>query len=366
MQFFEALLFNTWSLLRGVACWMMMSFLLAGILHNVMRPELWQRNLGNKKISSLLKATISGALLPICSCGVVPLGLSLYHSGAYLGNVLAFIIATPVINPAAVLISLATLGPQLTIAYVSAGLCIPMIIGALGNWLGGPELISPVAKAAEEERRNAPVMQSNRPPFKQRLVSGLRWGFCSLGREISQYMVPGAVLASFLLTVVPVSFIQKYLSSPGMISVVGVAILGAVMYVCAVGHIPFVGALIGAGAAPGISITFLLSGTASNLPELISLSKLIGRRAVAIYVPSLVLLSTLWGYMTNLLLRDFVPVFDVSINQGKIDLANKISVSFPGWLEVICALALIGFCLWAYWPKMKKLFRGRASAGESK
>jgi hypothetical protein len=65
---------------------------------------MFQRALGNKSVSALFKATVSGMLLPICSCGVIPLGLGLYYSGAYLGPVLAFMVATPIINPAAVIL----------------------------------------------------------------------------------------------------------------------------------------------------------------------------------------------------------------------------------------------------------------------
>lgn len=349
MNFISAVSYNTWSLLKSVSCWMMFSFLLAGILRNFLRPEVFQKNLGNTKLSSLMKATLSGALLPICSCGVVPLGVSLYYSGAYMGNVLAFMIATPVINPAAVLISLATLGPRLTIAYVSAGLIIPMLIGLIANRVCGPELHCPYA--AEQTDSGASVAQ--KPALRDRLMGGFRWGFLFLGKEISQYMVPGAIFAAFILTVIPVSFIQRYLADPGMVSVLGVVLLGAVMYVCAVGHIPFIAALIGAGASPGIAVTFLLSGTATNLPEIISMLKLFGRRTTAIYCGGIITLAVLWGWATNLLLTNFIPVFDVSINQGKIDMADKLSVYFPEWAEVLCAVILIGMFLWACLPKLQ-------------
>ena len=355
MEFIESLLYNTWSLLKSVSCWMMFSFLLAGMLHNFLRPEILQRNLGNKKLSSLLKATISGAFLPICSCGVIPLGLSLYYSGAYLGNVLAFMIATPIINPAAVLISLATLGPRITAIYVAAGLFIPIIVGSIGNYLGGNELMHPMAATLQQQAGQSDMPKTAKPSFIQRVVSGLKWGFFFLGKEISQYIVPGALLAAFILTIVPMSFIQRYLSRPDMVSILGIAVLGAIMYVCAVGHIPFIGALIGAGAAPGVAITFLITGTATNLPEIISIHRMIGKRTVLIYCTSMVIIAVLLGYLTNLILVDFVPVFDVSINQGKLDLADKLSVSFPNWLESICALIIIAFCVWARWPKFKKI-----------
>ena len=87
--------------LNGASGWLVISFFLAGILHNVLSAEKFQNHLGNKKLSSIFKATISGMFLPICSCGVFPIGISLYYSGAYLGPVLAFMTSTPIINPIA-------------------------------------------------------------------------------------------------------------------------------------------------------------------------------------------------------------------------------------------------------------------------
>ncbi|MGI6685765.1 MAG: efflux transporter SaoE [Bacillota bacterium] len=290
-----------------------------------------------------MKATISGALLPFAAVALY-LRTKLYYSGAYIGNVLAFMIATPIINPAAVLLALATLGKELTFIYVTAGICIPILVGTIANIFGKEELIYP--HAVKTEHRVTGVSLS----LKHKLLFGLKWGFNFLGKEISKYVVPGILLAAFILTVIPISFIQKYLSSPDLVSIIGATGLGAIMYVCAVGHIPFVAALVGAGASPGIAITFLLTGTATNLPELISIFKLMGKRTMIIFSGSLVILSIGVGYLANILLTDFVPVFDISVNQGKLELAKKLNVYFPVWAEVICALLIIILFLWNYVP----------------
>ena len=150
-------LLSCWQLLNISSFWLVVSFFLCGLLHVMLRPEFLQQSLGNTKLSSLVKATVSGMLLPICSCGVVPLALSLYYSGAYLGPTLAFLVATPIINPAAVLLALALLGPKLTVIYVITGFMLPMIIGVIGNKLGKNELVSPMAVAMAEAMKNAPV-----------------------------------------------------------------------------------------------------------------------------------------------------------------------------------------------------------------
>lgn len=363
LAFLATLLHNSWALLRSISCWMIISYTVSGFLHNFLRPETLQKNLGNKKLSSRLAATVSGALLPICSCGVVPLGLSLYYSGAYLGNVLAFMTSTPIINPSAVLIAWATLGKELALIHIAAGIVIPLIIGTIANHLAKEELVYPKAVEVSET-----VTKSMSLPLKEKILFGLKWGFGFLGKEISKSVIPGIVLASLLLTVVPASFIQKYLSSPDMVSILGIALLSTVMYVCSVGHIPFVAALIGAGASPGIAITFLITGTATNLPELMSIFNLMGKKAAIIYTSFLAALSMIVGYLINVFLTDFVPVFDISVNQGKLDLAEKLSIHFPPWAEIVCSLLIIALYLSNYYPTLQewvgKLFSGRKSHEE--
>lgn len=353
----KELLLSFWQLLNISSFWLVISFLLCGLLHTVLRPEFLQQSLGNTKLSSLVKATVSGMLLPICSCGVVPLALSLYYSGAYLGPTLAFLVATPIINPAAVLLAFVLLGPQLTIIYVITGFILPVIVGLIGNKWGKNELVSPIAVAMAEAMAKAPAQGGTRTfvtvktPWHKKIYSGLDWAVRSLGLQVSRYVLLGIIFAAFLLTIIPVAFIQDYLSSPALISLLGIVILGTVMYVCAVGHIPFIAAIVAAGAAPGVAITFLLSGVATNLPEIFSIYKLIGKRTVVIYTLTVVIFAILVGYITNiLLLPGFTPVFDLSKAQTTIDLANKMSLTVPARVENICSIIIIAMGVAAWWP----------------
>lgn len=352
-EFIEKVLYASVELLKGASVWLVISFMLAGLLHNFLSPEKLQRSLGNKKFSSLVKAALSGALLPICSCGVIPLGLGLYYSGAYLGPTLAFICATPIINPAAVLLAYGLLGPQIATIYLICGLLIPVGIGFLGNMLGGEELKVP---GLEEEGR-LDLCSGEEMSFKQKILTGIQWGFLDLGTMVSKWVIIGMLLAGFITAVVPPAFIKGYLGNPGIISIGGIAVLGAIMYVCAVGHIPFIAALVASGAAPGVAITFLMTGAATNLPELLSIGKMIGKRAVAIYSSSMVLFSLAVGYITNLLLLPgFVPFFDLSRSQETINWANRLIFSSSPWMQYTCALIILVLAFYHYWPQVKMLW----------
>ena len=130
------------------------------------------------------------------------------------------------------------------------------------------------------------------------------------------------------------------------------------IYVCAVGHIPFVAALVASGAAPGIAITFLMTGAATNLPELISIYKMIGRRAVLLYSTLVVLASLAVGWLANhLFLPGFVPFYDLDKNRQAISLASRLIFTVPGPVRTLCGFFILLLFLRAckpYWFALRK------------
>lgn len=343
-------------MLNGSSGWLMISFVLAGVLHNVVTPERFQEHLGNKKVSSLLKSTISGMFLPICSCGVIPIGISMYYSGAYLGPMLAFMTSTPIINPIAVILCFGLLGPQITIIYIIAGFTLPMLVGFLGNTFAKDELYV-VSSDDDSEKID---LEEERKGFFENLIDGMKWSFSELALTISKYVVVGMIMAGFITTIFPSSIIQKYLGNPGMISMASITILACIMYVCAVGHIPFIAALVASGASPGVAITFLIAGAATNLPELISMYNVIGKRCVIIYTATLTIGSIIIGYITNLLLSGNSNIVNSQADGPSVQLANSLFLNIPESITYICSIAIIIFCIIAIFPKMKESISNNA------
>lgn len=343
-------------MLNGSSGWLMISFVLAGVLHNVVTPERFQEHLGNKKVSSLLKSTISGMFLPICSCGVIPIGISMYYSGAYLGPMLAFMTSTPIINPIAVILCFGLLGPQITIIYIIAGFTLPMLVGFLGNTFAKDELYV-VSSGDDSEKID---LEEERKGFFENLIDGMKWSFSELALTISKYVVVGMIMAGFITTIFPSSIIQKYLGNPGMISMASITILACIMYVCAVGHIPFIAALVASGASPGVAITFLIAGAATNLPELISMYNVIGKRCVIIYTATLTIGSIIIGYITNLLISGNSNIVNSQADGPSVQLANSLFLNIPESITYICSIAIIIFCIIAIFPKMKEAISNNA------
>ena len=372
-SFIFSIIQSAWSMLNSSSSWMVFSFAVAGVLREFLKPEKIQKTaIGSKRISGVFWTTLSGMFIPICSCGTIPLGISMYYSGAYLGPTLAFMTSTPMINPLAVILAWGLLGKEITIIYIITGFVAPMIIGIVANHFAGNELHiglrnknneeaeGTISLETDEEEEPAMIqLEFEEPSVWEKLKSGLRWSFTELSVTIGKYTVSGMLIAGFLFTVVPQSFVQDYLGNPGMISLLGITVVAALMYVCAVGHIPFIAALVASGAAPGVAITFLMAGAGTNIPELLTISKTIGKRAMFMYFSMVVVISNLVGYLTNrLLMPGFNPVLDFDRTSHTIQQANKLIIALPDWGEWICSGILVAYAAYALLKairsKMKK------------
>lgn len=361
-SFIFSIIQSAWSMLNSSSSWMVFSFAVAGVLREFLKPEKIQKTaIGSKRISGVFWTTLSGMFIPICSCGTIPLGISMYYSGAYLGPTLEVMTSTPMINPLAVILAWGLLGKEITIIYIITGFVAPMIIGIVANHFAGNELHiglrnknneeaeGTISLETDEEEEPAMIqLEFEEPSVWEKLKSGLRWSFTELSVTISKYTVSGMLIAGFLFTVVPQSFVQDYLGNPGMISLLGITVVAALMYVCAVGYIPFIAALVASGAAPGVAITFLMAGAGTNIPELLTISKTIGKRAMFMYFSMVVVISNLVGYLTNrLLMPGFNPVLDFDRTSHTIQQANKLIIALPDWGEWICSGILVAYAAYA-------------------
>jgi len=153
---------------------------------------------------------------------------------------------------------------------------------------------------------------------------------------------------------VPQSIIQNYLGNPGFITLFGITVVAALMYVCAVGHIPMIAALVASGASPGIAITFLMAGAATNIPELLTIYKTIGKRAMLMFLVTITVLSNVAGYITNLLLvPGYTPILDYDATSRTINTANKFIMVQPDWLQYTCSAILVAYALHALYKQLK-------------
>jgi len=279
------------------APYIVMGFLIAGAV-KIWVPHLTlKHHLAGKGYQALIKSVGVGCILPICSCGTIPLGLGLYRCGAAVGNVLAFMTSAPVLSPILVLLSLRLLGSKLTLVLLISALASSFLIGVIGNRLfgQGPDLI-------EEETRSKAcddcVCQDEPSGFVQ-VLKWLRWSFCDLGAEVSIDIVIGLGVASLILAVLPLEWISTWLGRQEVSTLLYVIVLGIPVYACSVPSIPVVQGLLLMGATPGAGVAYLLAGPATNLGELNAIRHGMGWKKSIYYMVMLLLVALAAGLVTD-------------------------------------------------------------------
>lgn len=347
---------TVWQIVSESAFWVLLSLVVAGLVHEFLPSSRFRDLLNRNGQGGMWGAILFGAMLPMCSCGVIPLAISLYRSGVRLGPVMAFAAATPIINPAAVILSLALLGPQITAAYVGLGLVLPYLLGLIADRWGEPLAASVAtqtgsccATAATCDSGDAAMAQAD---LLARIRAGLRWGLTDLGPTIALYMAIGVLLAGVIAAFLPPTWVGSFLRDSSGTALLAAGVLGASVYVCAVAHIPLVATLLAAGAAPGVAIVFLVTGTATNLPELIALYNTIGRRTVILYAVSLIVGAMGAGLVVNAwLMPGFEPVFDPLRSLELVEAGERLQPmvgTLVGTISSVALVALAGFGTWRW------------------
>jgi hypothetical protein len=121
-----------------------------------------------------------------------------------------------------------------------------------------------------------------------------------------------------------------------------------------VAHIPLVATLLAAGAAPGAAVVFLVTGTATNLPELIALYKTIGKRVVVLYAGMLIALSFVAGLAINAwLLPGYAPVFDPIRGLDMLERSAGFSLPGSGVFTLASAGLITMLALWGLWRHLR-------------
>jgi uncharacterized membrane protein YraQ (UPF0718 family) len=204
---------TVWQIFSESAFWVIASLVVGGLVHEFLPSSRFRELLNRKGQGALLGAIAFGAILPICSCGVIPLAISLYRSGVRIGPVMAFAAATPIINPAAVILSLALLGPQITLAYVTLGLALPYLLGVIAERWGAPAGAAPQAAApaccSDTQGCGSGDTQAPVARLAPRIAAGLRWGITDLGPTIAFYMTLGVLLAGLIAAFLPPSWVAS-------------------------------------------------------------------------------------------------------------------------------------------------------------
>ncbi|MBB3187669.1 permease [Microbacter margulisiae] len=244
-----------------------------GIIRTFFTPERTRKALeGRRTFTGNIMASLLGVVTPFCSCSAIPLFLGFVESGVPLGVTFSFLIASPMINEVAIILLYGLFGWETVFIYISTGLVIAMLAGAVIGWLKLEKWVEPwvfdIHPEQQEEEKTLGItlalrMQAGWDAVKE--IIGKVWIYVALGIAV------GAGAHGY----VPQGFMISLMGSSAWYSVPLSVLIGIPLYSNAAGIVPIVSVLIEKGASLGTSLAFMMSVIALSLPEMIILRKVL-------------------------------------------------------------------------------------------
>lgn len=266
-----------WLVTARMAVWLLLGFLMAGFLSVFISPAWLERHLGGRGLGPVLKASLFGVPLPLCSCGVIPVAASLRAHGASRGATTAFLLSTPQTGVDSILVTYTLLGPLFAVFRPLAALVTGFLGGGLVQALAEP-------RGAEAAAALRPSPADDRPRgVAAKVRAALDYGLVTLPADIARALLVGVVIAGALAALIPQDFLARYLDS-GPLAIVLMMVVGIPIYVCATASVPLAAGFIFLGASPGAALAFLIAGPATNAATISTVARVLGRRTTVIYL----------------------------------------------------------------------------------
>ena len=282
-------------LINGMAPYLLLGFFLAGVMHAFVPQTLYRRYLGGHSFRAVLNAALLGIPLPLCSCGVIPTAMSLRKEGASKGATVSFLISTPQTGVDSIIATYSLMGLPFALIRPLVALVTSLLGGCLVNKLDdkeSPEVQQGASSVAED------VAQKS---FVQRMKSAFRYAFVEMMQDIGRWLLLGLVVAGLITVFVPDSFFALFADKP-LLSMLLVLAFAVPMYLCATGSIPIAVALILKGLSPGTALVLLMAGPAVNVASMLVISKVMGKKTLALYLLSIVSGAIFFGLGIDYLL----------------------------------------------------------------
>ena len=342
---FSHLIYALLNILNQMSPYILLGFILAGMLHVFIRPDTMSRHLSGHGWRPVVKAALLGIPLPLCSCGVLPTAVALRRQGASKGASTSFLIATPQTGVDSIAATYALLGLPFAIVRPIAAL-VGSVAGGMAVDRSDKDVDNDMPVTASATACSDGCCQSAAEAeaprgFINKMWAAVKYGLTDMVASVGKWLVIGLVVAAVITVAVPDSLFLSLAEYPRLAMLVMVAV-AVPMYVCATGSIPIAMSLMLKGLTPGVGFVLLMAGPAANFASVMVLSKSLGRRATAVYVLSVVVTAILFGLLIDYLL----PAQWFAIG-GAADTIAHCHVEWP-WFPTLCSALLVALLLRAF------------------
>ena len=324
LEILEKFVWQFFTLFSEMAPFLLLGFLLAGILHVWVPNHLYVPKISKPTFKSVLWSALFGVPLPICSCGVIPTSIALRKEGASKGASVSFLISTPATGVDSILATYSLLGGPFAILRPVAAFVTAMLGGVFTNLVTKNEPETGVAVIGEShEHRHEHHHEHEhcgcegehcscdhddhdeheKKSFAQKVKETFEYGFVNMIGDVSKWLIVGLLLGALIAAFVPDDFFL-FLHEYPLLCMLVVLVLAMPMYTCATGSIPLALALVEKGVTPGAALVLLMAGPATSIASMLVVGKAFGKRTLVAYLVSIALGAMFFGFIVDTFLMD--------------------------------------------------------------
>jgi hypothetical protein len=339
LEFALELLQGGWDTLREylsfhVLTCLIPAFFIAGAIAVFVSQGAILKYFGPKanKVLSYGVASVSGTVLAVCSCTILPLFGGIYKRGAGLGPAITFLYAGPAINVLAIIYSARLLGYDIGLARALGAIAFAIVIGIIMAWIFRKE------KTAGDERAFANICEdpSARKMWQLLLFFGSLVGILVFAasknwimtgimfallffvlwrwftrqdivywmketwrffKMILPWLLGGVFVAGILTVLIPDDVVADWVGGNSVQANLLASVSGMLMYFATLTEVPIIRAFMDLGMGKGPALALLLAGPAVSLPSILVLQKIMGWRKTLIYIVLVMIMATLTGFI---------------------------------------------------------------------
>jgi uncharacterized membrane protein YraQ (UPF0718 family) len=369
MQYLESFIKNFFLLTDAMSIYIIVGLFFAGILKQLIPDDFISKNLGKDSTTSVIKATIFGIPLPVCSCSVIPIAQGLKKEGASKGAVQSFLISTPITGVDSILATFSFFGLIFTIFRIISSVIIAIIVGLIQNFVENKNS-EEVTKTQESSCCNSgssccsskeevkPQFFTTTPPKEEpssccsstensssccgsskkssfSIKGVFTYAYVTLFSDMVKALAVGLILGALFTTFVPKEY-SSILFENKILTYFVILLFAIPLYTCATASLPIAAAFMLQGMSAGAAFIFLTAGPATSAVTMSVVYKMLGKTSLIIYVSTIAILSLIFGF-----------IFDLSFNNLQIlSLEHEMeSFSFINRISSFIMLLLIFYYL---------------------
>lgn len=254
-------------------------------------------------LNGIVRATLGGVLLDLCSHGILMVGAKLYERGATTGQVMAFLIASPWNSFSLTLILIALIGLPWTLAFIGLSMAIAVVSGLIFEFFTKKGVLPSNphnVDLPDDFRFWQEIKKSLRQTkFSPRLIAEMLWSGLKDSRMVIRWLLFGVILAGLIRAFVEPDQFETFFG-PTMAGLGLTVLVATILEVCSEGSTPVAADLLTRAKAPGNSFAFLMTGVSTDYTEILVLKDTTKSWKIAFFLPLITVPQILvMAYMMN-------------------------------------------------------------------